>query len=56
MLRNIETDERIQFYPSDNTSFFNVNDLPLVNTSIDVVLNQLDGDDLLEKLQRPNSK
>lgn len=56
VLRNIETDERIQFYPSDNTSFFNVNDLPIVNTSIDRVLNQLDGDDLLEKLKRPNSK
>jgi stress-induced morphogen len=56
VLRNIESDERIQFYPSDNTSFFDVNDLPLVNTSIDLVLNQFDGDDLLEKLKRPNSK
>jgi hypothetical protein len=56
VLRNIETDERIQFYPSDNTSFFNVNELPLVNTSIDLVSSQLDGDGLLEKLKRPNSK
>lgn len=44
------------FIFSDNTSFFNVNELPLVNTSIDLVLSQLDGDNLLEKLKRPNSK
>ncbi|EGF76382.1 hypothetical protein BATDEDRAFT_28596 [Batrachochytrium dendrobatidis JAM81] len=55
VLRNIETDDRIQFYPSDNTCF-NVNDSPLVNSTIDTVLNQLDGDDILEKLKCSNSK
>ncbi|OAJ45357.1 hypothetical protein BDEG_28504 [Batrachochytrium dendrobatidis JEL423] len=55
VLRNIETDDRIQFYPSDNTCF-NINDSPLVNSTIDTVLNQLDGDDILEKLKCSNSK
>ncbi|EGF78555.1 hypothetical protein BATDEDRAFT_26683 [Batrachochytrium dendrobatidis JAM81] len=55
VLRNIETDDRVQFYPSDNTCF-NINDSPLVNSTIDTVLNQLDGDDILEKLKCSNSK
>ncbi|OAJ40356.1 hypothetical protein BDEG_24101 [Batrachochytrium dendrobatidis JEL423] len=55
VLRNIETDDRVQFYSSDNTCF-NINDSPLVNSTIDTVLNQLDGDDILEKLKCSNSK
>ena len=47
----------IQFgYPSGNTSFFNVNEHPLVNTSVDNILEQLGGDDVLERLKRPNSR
>ncbi len=31
ILRNVETDEKMQFYPSGNTSLFNANERPLVN-------------------------
>jgi len=56
VLRNVETDERIQFYPSGNTSFFNLNEHPLVNTSVDRILEQLAGNDILERLKRPDSR
>jgi hypothetical protein len=46
----VETDERMQFYPSGNTSFFNTNDRPLINCSVDDILQQLEGDDILERL------
>lgn len=52
VLRNVETDERIQFYPSGNTSFFNLNEHPLVNTSVDRILEQLAGNDILERLNQ----
>ncbi|OAJ40907.1 hypothetical protein BDEG_24590 [Batrachochytrium dendrobatidis JEL423] len=54
--RNVETDERMQFYPSVNTSFFNINGHPLVSNTVDGVLEKLGGDDILERLKRPNSK
>ncbi|EGF80776.1 hypothetical protein BATDEDRAFT_24655 [Batrachochytrium dendrobatidis JAM81] len=45
----------MQFYPSGNTSLFNVNERPLVNNSVDDILEQLEGDDIVERLKRPNS-
>ena len=56
ILRNIETSETTKFYPSYNTSFFDVNKLPMINTSIDEVLGELTNDNIIEKLKRPNSK
>ncbi|EGF79444.1 hypothetical protein BATDEDRAFT_25791 [Batrachochytrium dendrobatidis JAM81] len=46
----------MQFYPSVNTSFFNINEHPLVSNTVDGVLEKLGGDDILERLKRPNSK
>ncbi|KAK5669311.1 hypothetical protein QVD99_003711 [Batrachochytrium dendrobatidis] len=46
----------MQFYPSVHTSFFNINGHPLVSNTVDGVLEKLGGDDILERLKRPNSK
>lgn len=56
ILRNVETCEHVQFYPSGNTSFFNVGEHPLVNDSIHAILEQIEGDNIVDKLKRPNSK
>jgi hypothetical protein len=56
-LRNIETDEIMTFYPSENTSIFSENEqIPLINNSVDYLIQDLEQSSLIERLKRPNSK
>jgi hypothetical protein len=56
-LRNIEADEIMTFYPSDNTSIFSENEqIPLINNSVDHLIQDLEQSSLIERLKRPNSK
>ncbi|CAF3781358.1 unnamed protein product [Rotaria socialis] len=56
-LRNIETDEIMAFYPSENTSIFSENEqIPLINNSVDHLIKDLEQSSLIERLKRPNSK
>ena len=56
-LRNIETDEIMTFYPSENTSIFRESEqIPLINTSVDHLIKDLEQSSLIERLKRPNSK
>ena len=47
ILRNVETDEKMLFYPSGNTSLFNVNERPLVNKSADDILKHFGDEDIV---------
>jgi hypothetical protein len=55
ILRNVENNETITYYPSWNTSFFE-SEKPMINNNINVVLDQMEQDSIMEKLKRPNSK
>ena len=55
ILRNVESSELTNFYPSANTSFFN-GEIPMINNDIHVVIDQIEQDAILERLKRPNSK
>ena len=55
ILRNVENNETITYYPSWNTSYFD-KEKPMINNNINVVLDQMEQDSIMEKLKRPNSK
>jgi hypothetical protein len=55
VLRNVETGEQINYTPSQNTSFFDGNQV-MVNTDISVVLDQIHQDSITEQMTRPNTK
>ena len=54
-LRNIETGEASEYLPSYHTSLF-PDGSPLINTSINQVLEQVTSENLVEKSKRPNTK
>jgi hypothetical protein len=56
VLRNVEDNETTNFYPSENTSFFNDGEIPMINNDINVILDQIEQDTIVERLKRPNSK
>jgi hypothetical protein len=56
VLRNIETQEIRHFYPSDNTSYFNEGNKPMVNVSVNEIISSLSDANIKESIKRPNSK
>ena len=55
-LRNIQTGELRSYYPSLNTSFFYEDGLPMINQSIDNLLEQITFENIIEKVKRENSQ
>jgi hypothetical protein len=55
-LRNVETGEIKTFYPSVNTSYYEDGHLPIVADSVDTILDNLQMDNIIERVKRPNSK
>jgi hypothetical protein len=51
----VETSEQIHYTPNQNTSFFDGTQV-MVNTDINVVLDQIHQDSIAEQMKRPNSK
>jgi hypothetical protein len=55
-LRNIQTVELRSYYPSLNTSFFYEDGLPMINQSIDNLLEQITFENIIDKVKRENSQ
>ena len=53
-LRNNQTGEVRNFYPSNNTSFYD--EQPIINNSIESVLLELELDSIIDRIKRPNSQ
>jgi hypothetical protein len=56
-LVNTETSQVQYFYPSENTSFFDLGEQPMINTSIDLVLRDIPNiETIIENIKRESTK
>lgn len=57
-LRNIQTDEFRNYYPSSNTSFYYGETLPLINQadSVTHLIDELSETNIIERTKRENSQ
>ncbi|EGF84496.1 hypothetical protein BATDEDRAFT_22595 [Batrachochytrium dendrobatidis JAM81] len=56
MLQNVDTEKTIQFNISDNTLLFNGNNQSMINMDIEIVLDLIDGNNIIECMKHHNSK
>ena len=56
-LVNTETSKVQYFYPSENTSFYDLGEQPIINTSVDLVLNDIHNiETIIENIKRESTK
>jgi hypothetical protein len=56
-LVNTETSKLQYFYPSENTSFYDLGEQPIINTSVDLVLNDIPNlETIIENIKRESTK
>ena len=56
-LVNTETSKRNFFYASENTAFYDLGEIPIINNSVDLVLNDIPNlETIIENIKRESTK